>query len=76
MQKIVGKGKDTENSLAQEAAEEVEEEPPLPTDADGRFHIDAKTTLSNLIKQSPEVVDHLISLNPKFEKLENTDGEK
>lgn len=55
-------------SLAQEAAEEVEEEP-LTTDADGRFHIDAKTTLSNLIKQCPEIVDHLISLNPKFEKL-------
>lgn len=57
-----------EKSLAQEAAEAVEEEP-LTTDADGRFHIDAKTTLSNLIKQCPEIVDHLISLNPKFEKL-------
>lgn len=57
-----------DKSLAQEAAEEVDEEP-LTTDADGRFHIDAKTTLSNLIKQSPEVVDFLISLNPKFEKL-------
>lgn len=57
-----------DKSLAQEAAEEVDEEP-LITDADGRFHIDAKTTLSNLIKQSPEVVDYLISLNPKFEKL-------
>ena len=57
-----------EKSLAQEAAEEVEEEP-LTTDADGRFHIDEKTTLSNLIKQCPEIVDHLISLNPKFEKL-------
>ncbi|RHK64879.1 DUF1858 domain-containing protein [Veillonella sp. AF42-16] len=63
-----GKGNDTDKSLAQEAAEEVDEEP-LTTDADGRFHIDAKTTLSNLIKQSPEVVDYLISLNPKFEKL-------
>ena len=57
-----------DKSLAQEAAEEVDEEP-LTTDADGRFHIVAKTTLSNLIKQSPEVVDYLISLNPKFEKL-------
>lgn len=57
-----------DKSLAQEVAEEVDEEP-LTTDADGRFHIDAKTTLSNLIKQSPEVVDYLISLNPKFEKL-------
>lgn len=64
---FVGDG-DKEKSLAQEAAEEVEEEP-LTTDADGRFHIDAKTTLSNLIKQCPEIVDHLISLNPKFEKL-------
>ena len=57
-----------EKSLAQEAAEEVEEEP-LTTDANGRFHIDAKTTLSNLIKQCTDIVDHLISLNPKFEKL-------
>lgn len=64
---FVGDG-GTEKSLAQEAAEEVEEEP-LTTDADGRFHIDAKTTLSNLIKQCPEIVDHLIFLNPKFEKL-------
>lgn len=63
-----GKGNDTDKSLAQEATEEVDEEP-LTTDADGRFRIDAKTTLSNLIKQSPEVVDYLISLNPKFEKL-------
>ena len=57
-----------DKSLALEAAEEVDEEP-LTTDADGRFHIDAKTTLSNLIKQSPDIVDYLISLNPKFEKL-------
>ena len=57
-----------EKSLAQKAAEEVEEAP-LTADADGRFHIDAKTTLSNLIKQSPDIVDYLISLNPKFEKL-------
>ena len=57
-----------EKSLAQEAAEEVDEAP-LTADADGRFHIDAKTTLSNLIKQSPDIVDYLISLNPKFEKL-------
>ena len=57
-----------EKSLAQEAAEEVEEKP-LTTDADGRFHIDAKTTLSNLIKHRPDIVDYLISLNPKFEKL-------
>ena len=57
-----------EKSLAQEAAEEVEEAP-LTADADGRFHIDAKTTLSNLIKQSQDIVDYLISLNPKFEKL-------
>ncbi|MDU6268654.1 MAG: PAS domain-containing protein [Veillonella sp.] len=57
-----------EKSLAQEAAEEVEEEP-LTTDANGRFHIDAKTKLSNLIKHCPDIVDYLISLNPKFEKL-------
>ncbi len=57
-----------EKSLVQEATEEVEEAP-LTADTDGRFHIDAKTTLSNLIKQSPDIVDYLISLNPKFEKL-------
>lgn len=62
---VVGDG--GKENLCQEAAEEVEE--PLTTDENGRFHIDAKTTLSNLIKQCPEIVDHLISLNPKFEKL-------
>ena len=63
-----GSSNGEDKSLAQEAAEEVEEEP-LTADADGRFHIDAKTTLSNLIKQSPDIVEYLISLNPKFEKL-------
>ena len=63
-----GNSNGEDKSLAQEAAEEVEEEP-LTADADGRFHIDAKTTLSNLIKQSPDIVEYLISLNPKFEKL-------
>lgn len=63
-----GSSNDKDKSLAQEAAEKVEEEP-LIADADGRFHIDAKTTLSNLIKQRPDIVEYLISLNPKFEKL-------
>ena len=63
-----GSSNGEDKSLAQEAAEKVEEEP-LTDDADGRFHIDAKTTLSNLIKQSPDIVEYLISLNPKFEKL-------
>ena len=63
-----GSSNGEDKSLAQEAAEEVEEKP-LTADADGRFHIDAKTTLSNLIKQSPDIVEYLISLNPKFEKL-------
>ena len=63
-----GSSNGEDKSLAQEAAEKVEEEP-LTADADGRFHIDAKTTLSNLIKQSPDIVEYLISLNPKFEKL-------
>ena len=63
-----GSSNDKDKSLAQEAAEEVEEEP-LTADADGKFHIDAKTTLSNLIKQRPDIVEYLISLNPKFEKL-------
>lgn len=63
-----GSSNGEDKSLAQEAAEKVEEEP-LTADTDGRFHIDAKTTLSNLIKQSPDIVEYLISLNPKFEKL-------
>ena len=63
-----GNSNGEDKSLAQEAAEKVEEEP-LTADADGRFHIEAKTTLSNLIKQSPDIVEYLISLNPKFEKL-------
>ena len=63
-----GSSNGEDKSLAQEAAEKVEEEP-LTADADGCFHIDAKTTLSNLIKQSPDIVEYLISLNPKFEKL-------
>ena len=63
-----GSSNGEDKSLAQEPAEKVEEEP-LTADADGRFHIDAKTTLSNLIKQSPDIVEYLISLNPKFEKL-------
>mgnify|MGYP000897395658 FL=1 len=63
-----GSSNGEDKSVAQEAAEKVEEEP-LIADADGRFHIDAKTTLSNLIKQSPDIVEYLISLNPKFEKL-------
>ena len=66
-----GSSNGEDKSLAQEAAEKVEEEP-LTADADGRFHIDAKTTLSNLIKQSPDIVEYLISLNPKFEKLKTS----
>lgn len=44
---------------------------PLATDVNGTFTVDEKTTLSKLIKQSPEIVDYLISLNPKFEKLKS-----
>ena len=58
----------SEISLALKAAESVAEEP-LAVDAGGYVHIDEKTTLSKLIKHSPDVVDYLVSLNPKFEKL-------
>ncbi|PQL20982.1 diguanylate cyclase [Veillonella denticariosi JCM 15641] len=58
----------SEKSLALKAAESVAEEP-LAVDAGGYVHIDEKTTLSKLIKHSPDVVDYLVSLNPKFEKL-------
>lgn len=58
----------SEKPLALKAAESVAEEP-LAVDAGGYVHIDEKTTLSKLIKHSPDVVDYLVSLNPKFEKL-------
>lgn len=54
------------NTVAKESDDE-----PLATDANGTFTVDEKTTLSKLIKQSPELVDYLISLNPKFEKLKS-----
>lgn len=54
------------NTVVEESDDE-----PLATDANGTFTVDEKTTLSKLIKQSPEIVDYLISLNPKFEKLKS-----
>lgn len=54
------------NTVAKESDDEA-----LIIDANGAFTVDEKTTLSKLIKQSPELVDYLISLNPKFEKLKS-----
>ncbi|WP_338117146.1 DUF1858 domain-containing protein [Veillonella caviae] len=54
------------NTVAKESDDEA-----LIIDANGAFTVDEKTTLSKLIKQSPEIVDYLISLNPKFEKLKS-----
>ena len=54
------------NTVAKESDDEA-----LIIDANGAFKVDEKTTLSKLIKQSPELVDYLISLNPKFEKLKS-----
>ena len=54
------------NTVAKESDAEA-----LIIDANGVFKVDEKTTLSKLIKQSPELVDYLISLNPKFEKLKS-----
>lgn len=54
------------NTVAKESDAEA-----LIIDANGAFTVDEKTTLSKLIKQSPELVDYLISLNPKFEKLKS-----
>ena len=54
------------NTVAKESDDEA-----LIIAANGAFKVDEKTTLSKLIKQSPELVDYLISLNPKFEKLKS-----
>lgn len=54
------------NTVAKESDDEA-----LIIDVNGAFKVDEKTTLSKLIKQSPELVDYLISLNPKFEKLKS-----
>ncbi|MDY5482252.1 MAG: PAS domain-containing protein [Veillonella caviae] len=54
------------NTVAKESDAEA-----LIIDANGAFKVDKKTTLSKLIKQSPELVDYLISLDPKFEKLKS-----
>ena len=61
----------TQDGIGINTVVEESDDEPLATDANGTFTVDEKTTLSKLIKQSPEIVDYLISLNPKFEKLKS-----
>lgn len=61
----------TQDGIGTNTVVEESDDEPLATDANGTFTVDEKTTLSKLIKQSPEIVDYLISLNPKFEKLKS-----
>ncbi|WP_273420718.1 PAS domain-containing protein [Veillonella caviae] len=62
---------DTQDGIGTNTVAEGADDEPLATDANGTFTVDEKTTLSKLIKQSPEIVDYLISINPKFEKLKS-----
>lgn len=61
----------TQDGIGTNTVVEESDDEPLATDANGTFTVDEKTTLSKLIKQSPKIVDYLISLNPKFEKLKS-----
>lgn len=61
----------TQDATSVNTVVEESDDEPLATDANATFTVDEKTTLSKLIKQSPEIVDYLISLNPKFEKLKS-----
>lgn len=61
----------TQDGIGINTVVEESDDEPLATDANATFTVDEKTTLSKLIKQSPEIVDYLISLNPKFEKLKS-----
>lgn len=61
----------TQDGIGINTVVEESDDEPLATDVNGTFTVDEKTTLSKLIKQSPEIVDYLISLNPKFEKLKS-----
>lgn len=61
----------TQDGIGTNTVVEESDDEPLATDANATFTVDEKTTLSKLIKQSPEIVDYLISLNPKFEKLKS-----
>lgn len=61
----------TQDGIGINTVVEESDDEPLAADANGSFTVDEKTTLSKLIKQSPEIVDYLISINPKFEKLKS-----
>ncbi|MDV5063845.1 PAS domain-containing protein [Veillonella sp. YH-vei2232] len=59
------------SKITDTAASEQTEETSNDTEQKGEFKITSSTTLSELIKHSPDIVDYLITINPKFEMLKS-----
>lgn len=64
---FVGESSKTTDTAASEETEETSND----TEQKGEFKITSSTTLSELIKHSPDIVDYLITINPKFEMLKS-----
>lgn len=64
---FVGESSETTDTAASEQTEETSND----TEQKGEFKITSSTTLSELIKHSPDIVDYLITINPKFEMLKS-----
>ena len=64
---FVGESSKTTDTAASEQTEETSND----TEQKGEFKITSFTTLSELIKHSPDIVDYLITINPKFEMLKS-----
>lgn len=64
---FVGESSKTTDAAASEQTEETSND----TEQKGEFKITSSTTLSELIKHSPDIVDYLITINPKFEMLKS-----
>ncbi|MBP8616996.1 PAS domain-containing protein [Veillonella sp.] len=64
---FVGESSKTTDTAASEQTEETSND----TEQKGEFKITSSTTLSELIKHSPDIVDYLITINPKFEMLKS-----
>lgn len=64
---FVGESSETTDTAVSEQTEETSND----TEQKGEFKITSSTTLSELIKHSPDIVDYLITINPKFEMLKS-----
>lgn len=64
---FVGESSKTTDTAASEQTKETSND----TEQKGEFKITSSTTLSELIKHSPDIVDYLITINPKFEMLKS-----